>query len=302
VVALIAFLLTTPSLAADPIPLAITVDDLPIHGAPLPSEPRSKIAARFLAVLKRHGVVEAYGFVNAKKVKDDPTSLEVMTLWKKAGFPLGNHTYSHMRLNTATVGEFIKDIKSNEALLDTLESPSVYKWFRYPFLNEGDSLEKRNAVRKALHDLQYKIAQVTVDFEDWAWNDAYVRCVQSKDKKAIQWLEASYLEHATIRLEHAKKSALKLFGRPIQHILLLHAGLFDSLMLDKLLSAYEKAGAQFVPLKQATSDPIYLDDPGLTPSAGGTYLDQVAQSKGLPLPLVKKLPFKKLKAICTDGS
>ena len=43
-----------------------------------------------------------------------------------------------------------------------------WHWFRYPYLHEGDTLEKRHAVIKYLQEYNYKVAEVTLDFEDYA--------------------------------------------------------------------------------------------------------------------------------------
>jgi len=47
--------------------------------------------------------------------------------------------------------------------------PGAWKFFRFPFLHEGDSYEKRNAVRQYLHERKYQLAPVTIDSNDWAW-------------------------------------------------------------------------------------------------------------------------------------
>jgi hypothetical protein len=55
---------------------------------------------------------------------------------------------------------------------------------------EGDTLEKRRAVRAYLKEHGYRVAQVSLDFEDYAWNDAYSRCSAKGDEAAISWLQA----------------------------------------------------------------------------------------------------------------
>ena len=67
-----------------------------------------------------------------------------------------------------------------------------WRWFRYPYLHEGDTLEKRRAVRAFLSTNGYRIAQTTLDFEDYLWNSAYARCWMRKDETSIQWLRESY--------------------------------------------------------------------------------------------------------------
>jgi peptidoglycan/xylan/chitin deacetylase (PgdA/CDA1 family) len=280
--------------------MAITVDDLPIHGDILPTESRLDVAKKFVEVLRRHHVTEAYGFVNAKKVADAPESKAVLNEWIEAGFPLGNHSYSHPNLNKHTAEEFLEDVRLDEPLLKELSKGESYKWFRYPFLHEGDTLAKRDAVRQSLQQMNYRIAQVSVDFEDWAWNNPYVRCTTKGDQRKIKWLEKSYLQNALARLNYSTAQAKKLFGRDISHVLLLHIGTFDSKMLDGLLSALEQRGVQFISLADAESDAAYMENPGLTDKNGNEVLTQLISARKLRPPRVAELPFKKLEASCLN--
>jgi len=243
-------------------------------------------------------VSEAYGFIDAQKSADEPSSQTVLKIWSDAGYPLGNHTYSHFNLNRVPLARFVDDIKANEAMLATYAKSNAQKWFRYPFLHEGDTMEKRNQVRTFLRERGYQIAQVTIDFEDWVWNNAYVRCTQRSDAASFAWLGESYLQNATLRLNHAQALAKKTYARDIGHVLLFHIGVFDSLMLDSLLDIYEKAGVQFVSLAQAQEDPAYTADPGLTPTHGETFLHQFAAFKKIKDPSVHALPLEKLRLIC----
>ncbi len=291
-------MMTSFTVSAQPMKVAITVDDLPIHADTTDTESRLSIAKRFITVLKKHGIVEAYGFTNSKKVNEHPETKEALVEWIKAGYPLGNHSYSHMDLTKNTAKDFLADVKSGEVLVRELSPGDSYRWFRYPFLHEGNTLEKRNAVRSELAQMSYQIAQVTIDYEDWAWNNPYVRCLKQGNKKAIEWLENSYIEHAINRLNLAKTMSKTLYNRQMKHILLLHIGIFDSLMLDRLLTAYKGAGVQFITLAEAGADEAYQEDPKTTLAQGGTFLDQLFIAKKLPYPQVSKLPFKDLQNLC----
>jgi len=102
--------------------------------------------------------------------------VQVLKAWVDGGNYLGNHTYSHLDLAKVTAEQFIADIEKMDRVLRSLASPApIVKMFRYPYLSEGDTLEKRNKVRDYLNSKGYRIAQVTVDFADWAWTDAYMR-------------------------------------------------------------------------------------------------------------------------------
>ena len=67
-------------------------------------------------------------------------------------------------------------------------------------------------------------------------------------EKAIAWLKESYLNTATEYIALDQKMAQQLFRREIKHVLLLHIGAFDALMLPQLLEQLNKQGFKFVKL------------------------------------------------------
>jgi hypothetical protein len=137
-----------------------------------------------------------------------------------------------------------------------------------------------------------------VDFEDYAWNGPYARCSEKGDEKAIAWLKESYLKTAAEYLALDQKMAEQIFHRPIKHILLLHVGAFDALMLPELLQQMRKQGFKFVTLNEAASDAVYQTDPDAALKDGGTLLDQIFDSKHLPYPPHGEKPLKELQALC----
>ncbi len=278
--------------------IAITVDDLPSHGTLPFQTTRVDVARRFINTLKAHGVPSVYGFINGFRLKVDPASVEVLKLWVEAGFLLGNHTYAHSDLSTIDAQMFEKDIAANEPSLELLMGSRDWHWFRYPFAHEGDTLQKRRAVRAYLDEHGYKVAQVTIDFQDYAWNEPYVRCVAKGDTQAIEWLKASYLSAATEHISSAQKMARLLYGRDIKHVLLLHIGAFDSVMLPVLLDQLAHQGVRFVSLRDAAEDPAFRGDPGPTLPHGGTLLEQWMHAKQLRNPPQPGTPFEQLGSVC----
>lgn len=263
--------------------LAVTVDDLPTHGALPAGTTRLAVAARMIRALTRHAPPDVYGFTNAGQLSGDPGLEAILQAWRRAGFALGNHTYSHLDLTRADAAEYIVDIERNEGLLARLSPPAAPKYFRYPYLREGDSVDKRTTVRDWLMAHGYVIAPVTVTLEDdWAWNDVYVRCVAAGDEPAIARLKRSFVETATSRLAAFEQLSSRLFNRSIKHIVMVHVSAFDALMLDDLLTALRAAGTRFISLAEALQEPAYLGAP--LQGDGATFLVRVARDRHVPLP------------------
>jgi len=280
--------------------VAITFDDLPSHG-PLPAgTTREDLTRRILAAFKQAKVPEIYGFINAGKLEKHPEDIKVLQLWREAGQPLANHTFEHLSINDYPAEDFEQNIEKNEATLQNLMGKKDWHWFRYPYLNEGDTLDKRRAVRAYLKDHHYRIAQVTLDFEDYAWNGAYARCADKKDEKAIAWLKESYLSTATEYMKLGRELSQQVFQRQIKHVLLMHIGAFDAEMLPQLLAQMKQQGFKFVTLKQAESDPAYQTDPDLALKEGTTLLDEMMEARHLEFPPHAEKPMKQLHEICRE--
>jgi peptidoglycan/xylan/chitin deacetylase (PgdA/CDA1 family) len=278
--------------------VAITFDDLPLNGD-LPSGiTRVQIAGETIALLKSRHLPPAYGFINAKKLEGNPDAAEALKLWA-ASEPFGSHTYSHINLTENQPEAFYREIDQNEPALELLAGgDSNWHWFRYPFLHEGDTVEKRRAVRAYLLAHGYRIAQVTLDWEDYLWNSAYARCVVRNDAKSIDWLRTSYLQIEDAYLDLGKQLARLVYGHDINHVLLLHLGAFSSTILPDALDLMQKKGFTFVTLEEAQSDPAYEGDPDIGSKYGGTLLEQWIEAKGIKFPAVMAKPYKELREIC----
>ena len=184
-----------PPLTAHPV-VALTFDDLPAAGALPAGDTRTAVASRLATELNANHLAGTYGFVNAIKLENDPDAQRALHAWVEAGMNIGSHTWSHMSLSANSAESFEQNIAQNEPALAEFAHGRDWHWFRYPFLWEGDTVEKRRAVRAYLRDHGYQVAQVSLDFEDYAWNDTYTRCSARHDSAAIAWLKQSYLDTA----------------------------------------------------------------------------------------------------------
>ena len=60
-----------------------------------------------------------------------------------------------------------------------------YKYFRFPFLAEGETQEKRDGVREFLFHNGYKIAPVTLDFFDYDWGVSIFRTPKAAEYRRL---------------------------------------------------------------------------------------------------------------------
>lgn len=261
--------------------IALTFDDLPSHASLPPGATRITVIEGILAALREARVPPVYGFVNGFRLQTEPEAAPVLRLWREAGYPLANHTWSHLRLDSAAA--WTADVARNESLLVNLMGNGDWRWLRYPFLAEGAG-EQRAAARNWLAGHNYKIASVTMSFDDWAYNDPYARCMARGDTAAVADLERRWLAGADSALSYYRGLSRTLYGRDIPYVLLMHVGALDARMMPRLLELYRARGVRLVSLDEAERDPFYQDEIRSAASPAAATLENVMRQRGLPVP------------------
>ena len=299
-----------PSLAALPPPVdptaaaplggrvALTFDDLPIHSTLPAGTTRSDIARSIVATLRSAKAPPTFGFVNAKGLQDAPETAEFLQIWRAAGHPLGNHAYSHMDLHKNPVAAFEQDILAGEPALRAAMGEEDWRWFRYPYLREGDTPSKRHAIAGFLKERGYRVAEVTLSFDDYAYNDPYARCLARGDTASIEWLRESYLRRAAASLTEGQRGAREIYGRDIPHVMLLHVGAFQMAMLPRLMDLLRERDFTLVTLPEAQADPAYAADSDVATEQGATLLERVRMVRRLAPPSAPDDFFTKIGAVC----
>jgi peptidoglycan/xylan/chitin deacetylase (PgdA/CDA1 family) len=224
-----------------------------------------------------------------------------LQLWLDAGHPLGNHTWSHPNMEAIGVDAYLVDVARNEAVLAELTGDPIgasWRSFRYPYLRQGFDADSSQRVRAYLSEHGYQIGEVSIDFWDWDYQSAYVRCLAANDERAVAALRTTYLDRATEMLEWHRAAALDAFGRPIAHVLLLHAGVFTAEMIEDLLSAYEARGVVWIGLDEALAAPVYSEVPLPPRTHGDVLVEQAVTSLGVDHPPWTRHPGALLDALC----
>src|SRR5260370_21962506 len=103
----------------------------------------------------------------------------------------------------------------------------------------------------------FGIAQVTIDIMDWKFRVAYAQARTQSDAEQMKKVSMEYLKFADIKLEFCERVSDTLLGRPIKHILLLHANELNGDNFDALVKVINDRGYRFVTLDEALTDPVY---------------------------------------------
>ncbi|WP_322400627.1 polysaccharide deacetylase family protein [Massilia luteola] len=284
--------------ATDRFDVAVTADDLPAHGTLPAGMTWAGIARSYVGTLHAHGVSEAWGLVNAKRIAEDPHSEAALDVWRAAGYPLGNHTYSHMGLSQApSLQAWEADARAGGAVLEQHMAGKDWHVLRYPFLDAGGSGARHDGALDWLTTRGYRIADVSLSFDDWAYTETYARCRAKGDDAAIEGMKAGYYRRVDQQLVRMKAVSQRVYGRMIPQVLLTHMGAWSAATLPEVMKRMDAAGARYVTLEQAQSDAAYRAP---SPRSGnGALMERRAQDAGIDLsglPAVE--PVGNLDALC----
>jgi peptidoglycan/xylan/chitin deacetylase (PgdA/CDA1 family) len=254
---------TTPPGSARKI--AITFDDLPAVSVPAGETcdltALQANSAKLLATLTARAV-PVVGFVNEGRICKSlgPEALpSLLTMWLDAGAELGNHTFSHVDLDVATIEAYEADIIRGEAVTSKLmsERGRTLRYFRYPFLNTGRNQDTKTAIDSFLQKRGYTAAPVTIGSNEWMFAAIYADAKQRGDLATMKLVTDAYVSYMARVLSYFEHASSRLFGHEISQVLLLHASALNSDTLDQLIAMLQSRGYGFVTLAEALQDPAY---------------------------------------------
>jgi peptidoglycan/xylan/chitin deacetylase (PgdA/CDA1 family) len=242
--------------------VAITMDDPNTEDTPLYGiEERNRRILEQLAARR----VQVMLFVCGKRV-DSAQGAAVLGAFNDAGHLLANHSYSHHSYddpaNTSDI--LAPDVARCEALIASYSG--FRRRFRFPFLKEGETLQKRDTLREVLRARGYTNGHVTIDASDWAYNGRFIARHKADPSIDLAPFRAAYLAHMLDRTHYYDRLATTVTGHSIAHTLLLHHNLLNALFLGDLIDALEHDGFSVIAPEQAYADPVFARQPATIPA------------------------------------
>ena len=274
--------------AEHPVPhhlMAITIDDLPSPYDDI--ETIHYVAEHLIPKIMRNGI-PAVGFVNEYKLYvtgQIDERVAVLERWMHAGIELGNHTFSHIRIDDATVDEYEADVIRGETVTSWLmrRAGKKLRYFRHPQLRTGPTLEYKIAVDTFLDSRGYTVAPVTIDNDEYIFAAVYHRAKLHGDSAIMSRIASDYLAYMSGMIDHFEETSIGFLGRNINHILLLHANELNADYFDELIRTLTNRGYAFITLEEALSDPAYsLPESCSTKGISWLYRWMIAAGKEPP--------------------
>ena len=288
--------------------IAVTIDDLPVVSTRADLKNRQEITNKLLAHITK-AKVPAIGFVNENKLykdeKRDEAQVDLLRSWLDAGLELGNHTFSHKSLSATSLKDYEDEILRGEIITKELlaEKRKKIRYFRHPYLHTGLSLEVKDGLNQFLKQHDYTIAPVTMDDADYIFSRAYDNAFDKKDEKLMKKIGAAYIAYFEKCFDYWERQSVKLFGREIKFVLLLHANFINSDYFDDIAETLKNRRYKFTTLEDALTDEAYKLPDNFVDRAGISWLHRwaLAKGKGNILPDEPQVPAFVLKASGLDS-
>lgn len=253
--------------------VAITMDNPNVDASPLmTTEMRDKSILKTLE--KNH--LKTVLFVQGSQV-DNEEGRALLKRWLDAGQFIGNHTYSHKGMSELSLQDYESDVLKNENLL--MSYSNFKKIFRFPYLKEGETIEKRDGFRLFLQDHQYQNGSVTIDASDWYIDERLENRLKQNPHADLTPYRDYYLAHMWSRAQYYDKLAIAVLGRSPKHTILVHHNLLNALFLNDLIQMFKQKGWTVIDATEAFKDPVFKLQPKTMP-AGESLIWALAKETG----------------------
>jgi|SRR5450631_3481430 peptidoglycan/xylan/chitin deacetylase (PgdA/CDA1 family) len=226
------------------------------------------------------GGIKSILFAAGERV-DSPAGMLLVRDWGVAGHAVGNHTYGHRDFNATgmTLEGFIGDVERNEKLLG--RTPGWTLRLRFPYLKEGDTEVKRDAMRMWLSAHHYESGAVSIDTSDWYYDNRYAKWRGSHEGADPAPFREAYLQHLWGRAVYYDGLSRKLLGRSAKYVILLHTRRINAEFLPDVIAMFRANGWKIISPADAYKDPLYAMKPAILP-AGESILWALAKQAGVP--------------------
>lgn len=278
VVLLLAGLSFTSAEAKGDHEICITFDELPAAQGFSSTAP-DQVLRPILKALKKYDV-KAAGFVVGQNLE---SSFDLLGQWLNDGHCLGNLTYSYSDLNevgAVNVEAFIADIVAGQQAIEPMLEGfgQQRRYFRYPFLHYGTSLEMYRAVAGYLDANDIAVAHASVIVDDYLYDLGLQKVGGRPTDKEYEQLMNEYVNRVLDQIEAAEVLAKEILGRPCRQILQLRANQLNAMYLDVMLQAIKDMGYEFISLDRALQDEAYQKPHAYFGGKGVGYLEMIDRS------------------------
>ncbi|MFT4605587.1 MAG: peptidoglycan/xylan/chitin deacetylase (PgdA/CDA1 family) [Rhodothermales bacterium] len=265
---------------AGPRLIAITIDDAPVTKPLSYSDnwERTVVTDSLTGALVRHGAPATVFAIGSDLESADLAML--VRNWTAADFLMANHSMSHLSFNQLTRESGVLEIGQAQAVLSRVApADQRSRYFRFPFLEEGSSLNDRAFWYGVLDSMALVAAPVTITTDDWRFDNDYAEAEKAKDWDRRYRIGQEYVAHVRESIRHWDDLGGQLYGRNVRHILMLHANRINRDYLGVILDGLAEDGFAFISLPTALQDELYSETISWIGPSGVSILESIKQSR-----------------------
>lgn len=253
----------------------LTIDDLPWmvergHSIPASSHEIREQNKALEAILAEHQVKVSV-FFTCERIRPEDGSVKI---WLGGGHTVGNHTWSHPKLDKVGAGVWVADAKKcHDILAQYMDTAPT--WLRYPYLGYGQDREQRDDVTTRLAAFGERTAPVTIATTEWLFAYTYRRAKRTGDQELERLVVAEWHQHMDAALQRGVDSAAQVPGRNVPQTVLLH---MNELVIDEighLITRWKGKNIVFIDLEAAMADPVFQMENRYTGPAGVSWLRRI---------------------------
>jgi hypothetical protein len=143
------------------------------------------------------------------------------------------------------------------------------RYFSYPFLNNGKTIEDKTRFEDWLTARGLRPVKYTFDNQEWMYSFAYDMARKDNDINTMKEIRVEYLDYMTKMTEHYEAYSQEMFGRDIAQTLVLTPSRLVSDTADEFFGMLQKRGYKFVSMDEAQADEAYQTKEAVIESQSG---------------------------------
>ncbi len=230
--------------------LAITFDDSPRAAKGLLSG--AERANKLIATLAEHDVKQVAFFSVSKHL--DAEGVTRLKTYSDAGHLIANHSHDHPDFNNLSLTQYINNFLQADKQLKQFST--FTKMYRFPYLREGNTQEKRDGMRAILKKFGYQNAYITLNNYDWYIENLFQTALAKGEVVNLERMKRFYVDVLIESIEYYDALAVKYLNRSPKHVLLLHEMDISALFIGDLIDELRQRDWKIITPEQAYSDEI----------------------------------------------
>jgi beta-lactamase regulating signal transducer with metallopeptidase domain/peptidoglycan/xylan/chitin deacetylase (PgdA/CDA1 family) len=249
----------------------------------------SDATARLLITKLQQYKVPAIGFVTGASISDGdklfPVRANIVRLWRDAGLEVGIGNFKHVWFYNTPYDDYVAGVSKNEAVVNKIlgEKNLKLRYFSYPYLNTGKSVEERDRFERWLGDQGLASVKYTVDNNEWMYSYVYDMARNDNDIHTMNEVRVAFVRYMDKMMDHYEAYSQEMFGRDVAQTMVLTPSRLVADSADDLLGMLQKRGYKFVTIDEAQGDEAYKTPETMIGEFGNSWFERwtVAQGRNL---------------------